>query len=766
MSICRFVRSAAPCSLLALGALPALGQRTDPPHGHVVGQVVDAITGAPVAAALIRLTPLHHEALTRADGRFAMNDVTPGVHTLSVQRLGYSGATQRVTVRPGETAEVRVVLEVSAVELGGIVVTGALSARSRDDVISPVTSIGGAELDRRSSQTVAGILEGTPGLAVTSLGPSTARPVIRGLGGDRILMLEDGQRTGDLSSTSSDHAVAVEPLAARQVEVVRGPMSLMYGSSALGGVVNVVRDEIPTSAAEGTHGLISLQAASVNEGLTGGGYLTTRVRGLNLRAEGSTRTFGNLATPLGTLVNTGGRTWDVAAGLGIPGEHVHGGVAFRAYANDYGIPGGFVGGHATGVDIEMRRQAVRAEAVVHRDEAFLSSIDLDGGFTHYHHSELEPSGAIGTDYDQDLIQGELVAHHGARGILLEGAAGLRGQYRDIQTGGTLRTRSTWDYSAAGFLIEEVGNQTFRLQAGLRYDHARYTPRDTTAFVTAGGARIPVRPRSFGSLSGSLGVLWMAAPVLRFGSSVSRAYRTPDFNELYSNGPHLAANAFEVGDPRIGQETGMGVDVFARLTAERVRGEISLFRNVLADYIFPSSRGRAELGTQGGRPRFQYTNEDARFSGAEAEFAVSLTDLLHLEAGGSLVNARFTSGRAPIPVFDGADTTFVPASKYPPLIPPPQGRLGLRAERPAWFAGITARGVARQDRLGDFETVTDGYALLELTAGIRVVRGGTFHTLTLRMDNALDEEYRDHLSRIKDIMPGAGRGANLMYRLVF
>jgi iron complex outermembrane receptor protein len=305
-----------------------------------------------------------------------------------------------------------------------------------------------------------------------------------------------------------------------------------------------------------------------------------------------------------------------------------------------------------------------------------------------------------------------------------------------------------------------------VQAGIRYDHARYTPRDTTSFVTAGGERIPVRPRGFGSISGSVGALWAITPVLRLGTSISRAYRTPDFNELYSNGPHLAANAFEVGDPALGQETGAGLDVFARLAAQQVRGEVAVFANVLSGYIFPSSRGRAELGSQGGRPRFQYTNEDARFNGAEAELSVSLTDLLHVEAGGSLVRARFNSERAPIPVFDGADTTFVPASRYPPLIPPARARFGLRAERPGWFGGFGIRAVARQDRLGDFESVTDGYALLELTAGLRIARAGTFHTVTLRVDNALDTEYRDHLSRVKDIIPGAGRGLSLIYRLVF
>jgi iron complex outermembrane receptor protein len=728
--------------------------------------VLDATTGAPVVAAQVQLEPLHRADLTHADGRFALTGVAPGTYGLSVVRIGYERAEVEVVVRAGATANVRLELQVAALQIGTIVVTtGALSPRAADDVHSPVSTIAGADLDRRANQTIASMLDGRPGLTSTSLGPSTARPVIRGLGGDRIVVLEDGQRTGDLSAMSSDHAVASEPLTANQIEVVRGPMSLMYGSSALGGVVNLVREDIPTNAPDQRHGMLSLQAMSGNDGLTGAGYVTSGVGPVAIRLEGTARRYANLGTPLGRVPNTGGRTWDLALGIGLPGERADGGLSYRYYRNAYGIPGGFVGGHATGVDIEMRRHALHATGELHR-QGLLSPLGFDGGVTRYHHTELKPSGAVGTVFDQDLVQGEIVARHARVAGLREGAFGVRAQYRDIRTGGSLRTPSTWDVALAGFAVEEFGSEALRMQAGLRYDFARYEPGDTASFVTAGGQRIPVRVRTFGSVSGSAGLLWVASDILRFGASLSRAYRTPDFNELYSNGPHLAANSFDVGDPSLGQETGFGLDAFVRVTHDRVRAEVAAFRNVLSDYVFPSSRGRAELGAQGGRPRFQYTNEDARFVGFEGEVLVALTRALRAEASGSVVSAVFTSDRAPIPVFDGTDTTFVAASRYPPLIPSPQGRLGLRLDGPGNFAGVGAKLVGRQSRLGDFETTTAGYTLFDASAGLRLVRGGTLHTITLRLDNALDAEYRDHLSRIKEIMPGPGRSLSLLYRMVF
>lgn len=751
--------------IAALFAIPVEAQVREA-RGRVIGVVVDSSTAQPIVAAIVRLLPTGQLETTHADGRFVLSDIEPGTYSLVVEQLGYRRHTVELVIEPGRTHDVRAALVVAAIELGGIVVTGALSPRSRDDVLSPVSSMSGAELDRRSSQTVAGTIEAEPGIAVSSLGPSTARPVIRGLGGDRILILEDGQRPGDLSATSSDHAVAIEPLSARRIEVVRGPMSLLYGSSALGGVINIVREAIPSTLPNEAHGVISVQGASVNSGVSGGGFINLGLGPVAVRAEATGRTNGDLSTPAGDVLDTDGRVADLSLGVGLPRDHGFMGGAYRYYTNDYGVPGGFIGGHTAGVDISMHRHSFRLGGEVHRDDSFLSRVEADGGFTSYAHTETEPSGSIGTSFDQQVVQAELVARHGQSGALSEGAIGTRFQFRDITTGGTLRTPSTYDISAAAFSVQEFGRGPVRLQVGLRYDWARYTPRDTTSFVSAGGQRIPVRTRTFGSVSGSLGVLWLASDLIRFGGSVARAYRTPDFNELYSNGPHLAANSFDVGDPSLDQETGLGLDLFARLTHDRVHVEIAAFRNVLNDYIFPSSRGRAELGTQGGRPRFQYTNESAHFTGFEGEIEASVGDVIRLEAGGSLVNAEFTSERAPIPVFNGVDTTFVDASRYPPLIPPARGRVGVRLEQPGRFIGTGAHFVAAQNRLGDFESRTGGYTLFDITAGVRVPRGSMLHTITLRIDNVLDTEYRDHLSRIKDLMPGPGRGISLLYRMVF
>ena len=753
--------------LLLVATLAATGTTwAQGPVWTLSGTVVDRASGDPIPAARVRLQERHGEHPTHASGGFNVPGLAPGSYTIVVRAIGYAPLRRTIVIVDSQPEPIRLELVATPLELEPLVVTGTLGGKPGEDVLSPTSVVAGAALDRRLDQTVAATVGAEPGVAVTSLGPVTARPVIRGLSGDRIVMLEDGVRPGDLSATSADHAVAIEPLTTRRIEVVRGPMSLLYGSSALGGVVNVVRDEIPAERPEHLHGEAMVQGTSVNDGLVGGGWATWGIGPVGLRADASLRESQDVDTPDGPLVNTGANTATAALGAAYIGGTGHVGGSYRYYDNDYGIPGGFVGGHPTGVDIKMRRHMVRAEGELHPQSPTWTGFRANFLGTDYAHQELEQDGELGTSFDQSVYATELTASHAAIGPAALGALGLRGQYRDVVTGGSLDTPSTWDLSFAGFIVEEVGAGPVRVQAGLRYDHAHYEPRDTTAFIDVGGERVPVRARDFGSVSGSVGGLWTAAEGVRVGASLSRAYRTPDFNELYSNGPHLAANSFDVGDPSLDEETGLGLDLFARLERGRIQGEVAAFWNELSNYIFPSSRGRAELGTSGGRPRFQYTNEDARFSGLEGSMGVRLGERWVMEGTVSWVAAVFTSDRAPIPVISAGDTTFVPASKYPPLIPPLNGRLELRYDTPGVFAGVVTRMADRQDRTGDFETETAGYAVADLEAGVRRTWGGRFHTITLRVENAGDRSYRDHLSRLKDIMPMPGRNISLLYRLAF
>jgi iron complex outermembrane receptor protein len=760
------IRSAALALLLVPAALAAQGaSHGSSAGGSVQGMVVDSATGAPVAGAQVRVAALNRSEVSHAEGTFHLHRLPPGEHVLSVTRLGYGVYTTRVRVRGGEATALTVRLATSALELAGLVVTGTVTRRSRDEVLSATSTLSGVRLDREAGSTVAATLQGLPGVAATSIGPATARPVIRGLSSDRVLVLEDGQRPGDLSSTSGDHAVAIEGSTARQIDVVRGPMSLLYGSSALGGVVNVIREEVPTSLPQHPHGGITAGAATVDRSGTFGAFSTAALGSVALRAEATGRVSGEIGTPGGTLDNTQTRTLGFAGGASLVRDRGHAGAAYRFYDSEYGIPGGFTGAHLNGVDIRMRRHALRGEGELRPGAGVLSSLRGTTLFTDYFHEEVGSSGGVSTRFDQQTLSTELQARHNRVGMLGEGAMGLRAQYRNATTGGSVRTPSTYDWNVAGFLVEEVEAGRLRVQVGGRYDLARFVPREE-ATIVVGGERVPVRARTFGALSTSVGALYDVGGGLRAGASLARSFRTPDFNELYSNGPHLAAGTFDVGDPQLEQETGTGVEAFVRFARPALRMEAAAYRNQIDGFIFPSTRGRVEFGTSGGVARAQYTNEDARFTGFEVDGEWRAARALILEANASLVRAEFTSARSRIPIFQGLDTVYVEASRHPPLIPPLIGRAGARWERGAWTLAGGVRMAAEQDRVGDFEEPTDGYAVADASVALRLRRGAQFHSFTLRVGNLADAEYRNHLSRTKEIMPEPGRSVSLLYRITY
>jgi iron complex outermembrane receptor protein len=752
------------CVLLsAVGAAPLFAQ-APLARREIAGVVVDATTTEPLAFARVRLLELHREVTTHEDGRFRFDALPGGALTLVVQRIGYAPVTRVLAAADTQSLTFRMAR--SAAQLAATVVTGAVDERTAAEALSSTTVVSGAALDRRLEPTVSATLAGTPGFVATSVGPATARPVLRGLGGDRVLMLEDGLRTGDLSGTGSDHATAIEPASAKQIEVVRGPMSLLYGSNALGGVVNVVQEVVPTSLPDDAHGSLAVHGSSVQPGGGLTGVFTTARGKTALRVEATARQAGDLRTPGGVMTNTGLATYNAAVGASRIGPEGHVGVALRTYFSSYGLPGGFTGAHPNGVDLRMFRNTARLEGERHPSGGPFSSVRGSAQYTFYAHQELGAPGRVTVSFLQHVGALEGQARHGALGPMASGAIGMRAQVRAVAIGGANRATDTGDWSLAAFAVQEYGTGRLRAQTGLRYELAQFIPLDARRTVDVGGALIPVRRRTFGSLSGSVGAQYELVEGVRVGATVAQAFRTPDFNELYSDGPHLAAYSYDVGNPNLRQESGLGTDVFLRVQRGIVTAEVGVFRNELQNFIY--ARNTGEIGRQGFAPKFQYVNTDARFTGIDGSMSVALSSSWVVEGTLSSVWARRRNLLASdsVPATATVTDTFPagPASQWLPWIPPVQGTIGTRWESRHWFAGATVRSAASQSLTGDYERPTDGYSLVNLSFGARLLVGSRLHALTVRVENVGNVLYRDHLSRTKVVLPEAGRNLSLLYRI--
>ncbi len=764
--------------LLALAALPAsadaqanvprapIGLAAVPPAdaGALHGTVTDASTGQPIAGATVRIRELGRRDVSHEDGAFHFDGLPAGSYTVAAERIGYAPAERTVRVVDGLTANAALALTPSALQLSAVVATGTGRERGGNETYRPTTVVGGAELRRQLGATVTATVAGEPGIAMRYNGPAASQPVIRGLGGDRVLVLEDGQRTGDIAGSAADHGVMVEPLTAERIEVVRGPAGLLYGSNALGGVINVIREEVPRSRPDRPSGAVSLQGESASQGFAGGASLVGGIGGWALRGEASGRRAGDTRTPLGDLPSTDLRGYSVGAGASRVGSDGFAGLAVRDYAMAYGVPGTFrgvdiPGAHQGGVNLDVRRTAVRGQAAYLDRVGPFGSIEADVNLVRFRHHELERGTDgeefVGTSFLQHTGTMNLVGRHRHEGTFRnEGAAGLWGFGKDLEVGGLATgSRSARQWSLAGFIYEEVSRGRWGLELGARYDWTRVVPEDTRPV-----AGIAVETRDFGAFSGSAAAVYRLGGGWQAGARLARSFRTPSIEELYSRGPHLAAYSYEIGNPRIDPETGLGADLFVRVSRPGFDAELTAYRNRIDNFIYYAPTG--ELDPRFGRyPVYQARGDDARFTGAEGRIQWEPVRAWVVEATGSYVRGDLR----------GADD-----DRPLPAIPPARGSLRIRRDVPRWFVEAGVEGGARQDRVypgvsldgTPLETPTAGFTLLNASAGIRWDARGALHTITLSADNLTDAVWRDHLSRIREVAPQPGLNLRLLYRVDF
>lgn len=699
--------------------------------------------------------------VTDVAGHVKLPAMAQGVSELfvraEVQAVGYRSAPVEFSLPLQEPLVLS--LEPSPLPVDGVVLTA--HPLGKPVRYQPATSLAGRVLTGRMDASLGGVLDGEPGVAMRSLGPGPSRPVIRGFDGDRLVVLENGERMGDLSETAADHAVSVDPLALRRVEVVRGPAGLLYGSSALGGVVNLLTHDLPWDWSRGWSGSVGGHGATASRSRAGTAQGVYGSEGWAVASRLSLRQAGDLRTPEALLAGTDILSVEGAMGGGFRTDALQGAFTASLTGRQYGIPEG-VDDPSQEVQIQTGRQSVqgRVDWRVAGTEAQQRSSTgswLEGMEVRFHAvrfqqdevernvvSELVLAESIPLQFRQEGVSGTLTLRHAPMGPLDRGALGLAVRARDLEVGGDRAfTPGSRGGSLALFGFQELPlGPRLRLQFGLRGEYSQVRTLPNADFPQAHDER------SSRTLSGSVGVNLRPTPRLEVGGQLARAHRTPTLEELFARGPHLAAGTWEVGDPELPDEVGHGLDVFVRWRGERLGMEVAAFSSWISGFVAfqPTGevRGPSEL------PVYQYMGSAARLAGGEATLSFHPTEALQLKAGADVVVGRRTEGD----------------QEYLPAMPPLRSRLEARYGWGEWWVGSTARGVARQGRVASQEEPTDGYLILEAQVGFQGGPDGR-HTVVLRLDNATNALYRDHLSRVEDRgFPMAGRSLNLMYRRSF
>ena len=692
------------------------------------GKVTQDDNNQPMAGALVVIDELRREVTAGADGGYVFANVPPGQYHVGVRAEGYS--TRRTEVTVGTTS-VTLNLAVDFDMHFAEVLSVSPNARPQFESYQPTTVLDGQELTKNLEATIGATLAETPGVALREFGPGPARPVIRGLDGDRVAVLEDGQRMGDLSSQSGDHAVPSNPAAARKIEVVRGPATLLYGANAIGGLVNVITDSIPNEKTQGSSGDFTLNYGSNGQAAGGAGDIHVGNGKFALHFGGAGTRSENYETPEGTIDNSQARSALGQVGAAWTGDRSYVGASYGYDDSKYGIP---VVEEGT-ISLTPKRHSFSARAGGKNLDGWLQSYRATLGVRKYEHSELEGD-EIGTTFNNDTVEGELLLSHKRVGKLV-GSFGGWFLDRSFAASGAEALSPPVDQQAyAGFLYEEVESPHATLQFGGRVDHASYTPE--------GG----LRPRDFTEFSGSVGLLLKpqaANDNFVVALNVARAARYPALEELYYYGPHPGNLAFEIGNDDLDAEHALGFDVALRGRSSRFEGEVAFFRNDIANYIFREPTGEIEEEF----PVVENVAADSVLTGVEVHGDVKLTNELTAEVTYDWVQGELKASGDPLP-----------------RIPPSRIVGGLTYQKNAFQIGGSLQAVSAQTRVFGEESPTDGYVTARFFASLSFNKGGVLNTITARLDNAANESYRNHLNYLKDVLLESGRSFKLVYTMGF
>ncbi len=619
-----------------------------------------------------------------------------------------------------------------------ITVTASPLGRAEAEMAQPATVLTEEELRRKRAASIGDTLAQEAGVQSSAFGAGAGRPVIRGLDGPRIRVLENGIGTGDVSSVSPDHGVTTESLRAEQIEILRGPASLLYGSGAIGGIVNVVSKTIPRRRPERAGGDVEARLGSANRersgafNLEGGGDVAWHLDAFKRRTD-------DYDTPLGRLENSDVDMRGAAAGASWVGNRGFIGAGAQRLENEYGVPSG------EGVRIRMKQERIEAAGEASDPMPGFTRLKFRVGRNDYRHEEVEPGGAVGTVFSSKGGESRLELRHGGA---LSGTVGAQWQDQELSALGEEailpKTRSR---AGALFIVEEKEHGAWTLDAGLRVERETRRP----------DGELP--RRAFTLVTPALGAVIKLDGDHRLALGVTQAQRAPSVEELYTFGAHHATATFDIGDAALRKEVSRNVDLTLRKVTGEARWKLNVYYNRIEDYVFAAAEDRdgdgvadrvdaeGALDAEGEFLVQRYAQGRADFRGVEAEIAYRPAHA----AWGMRLFGDLTHGR----LAGGGNL---------PRIAPARVGFGADVRHGPWGASLTVIRAFEQKRTAGLETPTPGYTRVDAEATWRLERdSGRNLTLFLQGTNLLDEVIRVHTSHLKNVAPQMGRSFTLGLR---
>ena len=714
----------------------------------VVSGTVTTSAGTPIAEVEVSVLELRRSTTTDSLGHYTIAGVPAGTYTLTLQRIGYAPVVRRV-VSSGDDLTADVTMRETVVELIGIQVTASANATSALNSPQPTSVVAGDELRTAQSPTLGETLEGVAGVHSLSTGVGIGKPVIRGLTSNRVLVLDDGQRL-ETQQWGDEHSPNVETSTAERIEVIRGPASVLYGSDALGGVINVVQKDLPDAG--GGPGFLrgELSAAYGSGNRLGDGALSFEGASgsVGFRGSLSGRSSGDVRTPDYVLWNSGNRA---IAGTGTIGTRGTWGSVTGSFSQR--------NEEISLTDEDPAATPTQRMATSHgRVDLALplggARLEVSSGYERSRRREFEDDttstvalGLLSQTYLTDVHY-----HHVPIGRLsgLIGFSGLRNTFAKF--GDETLIPPSRASNVGIYAFEQTEGQRLNVSFGARYDYRRLNVDADTVLGLA------AQTRTWNSFTGNLGLLYHVSEPVALVFNVGRGFRAPSSFDLYSNGVHEGTVAFERGNPNLRTEKSINTDLALRVQSSQLSLELGTFVNIIQDYIYTVPTGTIDSAS--GFQIYDVTQGDARLSGLEAAVQYHPTTYLHLQGTADYVRGQNTTTDQPLPQMPPFRATYTARLEG--------GRgayLSVGGETNARQTRLDpAEGQFYADAFGGAGYQSASYTLVNVGAGWGLLAGNRTIQIDLSLRNAFNKAYADYLSRIKTNAPNPGQGRTLVARV--
>jgi iron complex outermembrane recepter protein len=645
--------------------------------------------------------------------------------------------------------------EESKINIAPVAVTGNPLGVSSDELVVPVSVLNGRELSLRRESTLGETLNGIPGVTATQFGPNASRPVIRGLDAERVKIMQNGIGVLDASSLSFDHAVGVDPLIIEQIDVVRGPAALLYGGSAVGGVVNAIDHRIPTEAVNGIIGRAETRFGGPENQRNGAAVIDFGNDRFTVHADAYKRKTDDLDIPdyavssrkskadgtprenKGKLVNSNAESDGGALGASLNFDNGYIGASFSTLNNNYGT----VAEEDVRIDMNSDRWDIASEFtdlgnVINRVKFRLSHTD-------YEHQELE-NGEVGTTFKNRGIEGSIEAGHAPIGKL-NGVIGYQFDNTNFEALGdeafvpNVNTQNKAVYFYEELPLTAEGNNPHKITFGGRFGHTTVDSKNSATFGTGQDKRF--NPNSF-----ALGGIYSINDQWSLASNLSHNERAPSYFELFANGEHVATGQFEVGNNRFDKEQSNGIDAQIRWNNGKHHFNLGTYYTRFQNFIGLFDTGNVDAGS--GLPIAAFQAVPATFKGLEAEGKFTLSDQFTLSVRGDYVHAKDNRNH-----------------DYLPRISPLRLGAGLNYEHNQFSAKLDILHAFNQSKTATNELATDGYTNMSALVAYKLPTK-TYIELFAKANNLLNQEIREHASFLKDISPAGERSLLLGARADF